>query len=389
MRLGVYIDFPYRNEDGALSSDEAVVRFVSGLAERVDALTLFGRLDPRPGAGAYQLPKSVRLVALPHYPSVKNLPAVLRAARGSCAAFAAELERLDAVWLFGPHPLSLAFAAIARRRDTPFALGVRQDFPRYVHNRLPGPLWLWAVPLARGIEVAYRRMARDHPTVTVGEQLGVRYRRAGGPVLATGFSLMSAAEMVPLEQALATDWTGPLRVLNVGRLDPEKNPTLLPDVVARLTEADPRWSLRVIGEGPLANAVARRAEALGVSERIELIGYVPNGADLWSFYRESHAFLHVSRTEGMPQVLFEAQGAGLPIVATDVGSVREALDGGACGLLVPPDDPDAAASALGRLASDGELRRRLIAAGAARASRETKEVHLDRIMAFLSRELGS
>jgi glycosyltransferase involved in cell wall biosynthesis len=385
MRLGVYMDLDYRWDGRTVSTEHAVVRFLTELAPRLGGLTLFGRLDARPDPGPYALPPDVAFKALPHYPRVTALRAVASGARRAVDAFTAELDRVDAVWLFGPHPLALAFAAIARRHRKPVVLGIRQDFPRYITGRLPSRLWSWAVPAAWAGEGVFRLLARRLPAVVVGDDLARKYRAGGGPVLATGFSLVRATDLVPLDEALARPWDGELRLLNVGRLGPEKNPTLLPEVVALLREGDPRWRLAVAGVGEMEDAIRRRAVELGVSDAVELLGYVPNGPALRDEYRRSHAFLHVSHTEGLPQVLAEAHAAGVPIVATEVGGVAAGLAGGATGLLVPPGDPHAAARALERLRDDERLREELVARGLAQAGRETMDVQLDRIAEFLHR----
>jgi glycosyltransferase involved in cell wall biosynthesis len=116
-----------------------------------------------------------------------------------------------------------------------------------------------------------------------------------------------------------------------------------------------------------------------------MLGDVPYGPKLRELYRSSHAFLHVSLTEGVPSVLFEAQAAGLPLVATAVGGVGTVVDDGRSGLLVPPEDAPAAAAALERIAADETLRRRLVTSSLADVSGRTSDVELDRIAAFLER----
>jgi glycosyltransferase involved in cell wall biosynthesis len=174
---------------------------------------------------------------------------------------------------------------------------------------------------------------------------------------------------------------GDLTVLSVGRLDQEKNPLMLADVLARLAADDDRWRLVVCGEGDLAAALAARLEQLGVATRAELRGYVPMGEALLGLYRTSDVMLHVSWTEGFPQVLVEAFATGLPVVATAVGGVAAGV--GAAALLIPPGDPDAAAAALRRIATDSELRSRLVAAGIERARALTLEAQTARLASFL------
>jgi glycosyltransferase involved in cell wall biosynthesis len=102
---------------------------------------------------------------------------------------------------------------------------------------------------------------------------------------------------------------------------------------------------------------------------------------LLDVYRESHVFLHVSLTEGMPQVLLEAFASGLAVVATAVGGVAEAA--GEAALLIGPDDADAAAKAVLRIAHDPELRRRLVSAGLQKARGQTLEAETARVAAFI------
>jgi glycosyltransferase involved in cell wall biosynthesis len=388
VRLGVYADLVYRRDDDGLSADRAFVNFVASLPPRVDELVLFGRLDPLPGRHPYALPEErVRFVPLPHYGSVADARAVLRAFRRSVDVFGEEARALDAVWLFGPHPLALAFARRARRLGVRVFLGVRQDLPTQIRSRYGGPKRVPAVAAAELLERAWRRIARTAPTVVVGEDIASRYRRRGAAVHATGFSLIRSSELVGEEEALARPWDDDLRVLSVGRLDPEKNPLLLPEIASLLRAKDPRWRLAIVGDGPLADEVAERVAELNVVDDVELLGYVPNGPRLWEEYRRANAFLHVSFTEGLPQVLFEAQAAGLPVVATDVGGVSAALDGGRTGLLVPPDDSGAAATALERVRDEPELRERLIRVGLENARANTLDAQLDAIAAFFREHL--
>jgi glycosyltransferase involved in cell wall biosynthesis len=158
---------------------------------------------------------------------------------------------------------------------------------------------------------------------------------------------------------------------------------MLADVLARL---GPSWRLVVCGEGPLAGELRERLSDLGVAERAELRGYVPIDGGLSELYESSHALLHVSWTEGLPQILFEAFAAGLPVVATAVGGVAEAVGDDA--LLVPPGDPDAAAAALERIASDPEGRTLQVEGGLERLRAHTLEAECDRVADFMMKPAG-
>jgi glycosyltransferase involved in cell wall biosynthesis len=382
VRLGIYADLLYRADRDGVSTDRAFILFVAALAERVDELVVFGRLHQEPGRAPYALPDRIRFVALPHYERVTSVGPMVRRLGAAARRFRRGVGGLDVVWIFGPHPVAFAFVGVARARRVPVVLGIRQDFPSYIARRLPSRRWLWAVPAAHLLERSFRALRL--PVVVVGEDLAARYR---GRVHVTGISLVPRAAVADTADALGKDWSGELRLLSVGRLEPEKSPLLLPEIVALLRREAP-WRLVVAGEGRLAAAVAARARELGVEDAVDLRGYVPHGDALFELYRSSHAFLHVSSTEGVPQVLFEAQAAGLPIVATDVGGVAAALGHGARGLLVPRGDAAAVVRACERLRRNEELRERLIRGGLELARTETTEAQLDRLIPFLEEALG-
>ena len=86
-------------------------------------------------------------------------------------------------------------------------------------------------------------------------------------------------------------------------------------------------------------------------------------------------------------MLVEAAAAGLPIVATDVGGVADALDGGTRGLLVPPRDAAAIVAAVERLRDDPGLRGRLVRAGVLFAADNTLEAQQELVLDFVENEL--
>jgi len=93
---------------------------------------------------------------------------------------------------------------------------------------------------------------------------------------------------------------------------------------------------------------------------ITWLGRVASGQPLFDALSQGDTFVLSSFSEGMPSVIPEAMSQGLPVVATDVGGVREILLDGQCGLIVPPGDPESLAQALERSVTDMELRKHLI-----------------------------
>ena len=149
-------------------------------------------------------------------------------------------------------------------------------------------------------------------------------------------------------------------VLFVGRLASNKGLLPLVEAFGRLARDDPSASLVLVGaDGGMAAPVEARARALGMSDRVRRIGFLPDPDLLAAAYREARAFVLPSDYEAFGLVLLEAMAQGTPVVASRVGGIPEIVDDGVSGLLVPPGSPDAVYGALARLWADPELGRRL------------------------------
>jgi glycosyltransferase involved in cell wall biosynthesis len=372
------MDFRYRKRGGELYAEMPFALFLAGLRPHFDGLVLLGRTAQGDEPAPHRLPDGIELAELPGYESAASPLAVACALPGTVRALVRTLRRVDAVLVFGPHPLSVLVVLLAVAMRKRVVLGTRQRYPDYVRHRHPGRRGLALA--ARVLEGVWRALGRALPMVAVGPDLARSLRRSRR-ILEVTISLVRDEDVVTPEAALARSYDGPLRVLSVGRLDPEKNPLLLADVLARLAEPG-RWRLEVCGEGVDEPALAERLERLGVRDDAVLHGYVPVDDGLADLYRESHLLLHVSLTEGMPQVLYEAFAAGLPAVATEVGGVGAGSERDAL-VLVPPDDPDAAAAALRRVASDPALRERLVRSGLELARARTLDAECRRVAEFI------
>ncbi|MGH2957309.1 MAG: glycosyltransferase [Solirubrobacterales bacterium] len=375
-RLGVYTDYVYALSNGEPHAERAFARFLAALAPRLERVVVTGRLDPA-GSARYPL-GAVELIPLPHYPSLSNPLLALRSMVRSLRPFWRALDDLDCVWILGPHPLAFPFALIARLRGRAVVLGVRQELVPYMRSRYPGRRL--PVTLARLMEAGFRALARLWPIVVVGPELADAYRH-GRSVLEISVSLVRVDQIASVEEAESRDYSGELLALSVGRLETEKNPLALADVLAALRALDDRWRLVICGEGALREQLQRKLDQLGLADAAEIRGYIPHDRGLTEEYRAAHALLHVSWTEGLPQVLFEAFAAGLPVAATDVGGIRAAV--GDAVLLAPPGDPGAMAECVAQIGRDPDQRDSLIRAGLEQARSHTIETETARVADFI------
>lgn len=146
----------------------------------------------------------------------------------------------------------------------------------------------------------------------------------------------------------------------VGRLSPEKNLALLLDVARELIGQGHPVHVLVVGDGPEHQALCAHAERLGIADRVTLAGYA---ADPRPFYSAMHAFVLLSRSEGLPNVLLEAMAMEVPAICTPVGGISAIIEPGHNGLLVPLGDVQATVAAVRCLISDPALATRLGQAG--------------------------
>jgi glycosyltransferase involved in cell wall biosynthesis len=153
----------------------------------------------------------------------------------------------------------------------------------------------------------------------------------------------------------ATPTADRVRFVAAGRLAHQKGFDVLVEAMALASSKILQpWELVILGDGPRRADLDRLIQLRGLADRIHMPGYSTNP------YREIAAadvFVHPARWEGFGVVLTEAMCLGVPVITTDSrGGPRQIIDGGAAGLLVPPDDPAALAEGIVRLASDSSLR---------------------------------
>ena len=163
---------------------------------------------------------------------------------------------------------------------------------------------------------------------------------------------------------------GTLTMLAVGRLVEKKGFHVLVDAVSRLAGD---WRLRIVGDGPEKSALADRARACRVADRVTFCGAITHDV-LPAEYRLADIVVVPSvcdasgDRDGLPNVVLEAMASSVAIVATDAGAITSAVRDGETGIVVPAGDATALATALSRLSAAPEWRRRL--GDAARAAVE-------------------
>jgi glycosyltransferase involved in cell wall biosynthesis len=238
-----------------------------------------------------------------------------------------------------------------------------------LEENLPG----WAglkINLYKGLNVAVGKAMADGIVGVSSEITNILKRRYPSADVRCIRNGIDFARIVPTVERLAMRaqlGIGPdtFVVGTVGRLMPIKGFEQLIEAFARLRRQDgmQESKLVIVGDGPLRAVLGQCAETQEVSRSVMFLGM---RTDVYNLMNAFDVFALSSLHEGVPMVLLEAMALGVPIVASHVGGIPEILGDSREAILVPPNEPQALARAIGVLAASSELRARLIRAARVR-----------------------
>lgn len=241
-----------------------------------------------------------------------------------------------------------------------------------------GSVAIHLLPLLQELEIP--AVVSFHGADVAGEMRSPGYALAVGEVFArasaiTARSAALAAEVkrmgcparkVSLQRTLLPEISGHPRsappdgawkLLQVARLVPKKGISTALRAFAGFHEKFPGSKFVIAGDGPMRRELSALAEELGLGDRVEFTGFLPQD-QVRSRMAASHIYLHPSETvkgtdqEGVPNAMLEAMASGLPVVATNHGGIPEAVREGIDGFLVKEGDVKALEKALQAMAAN-------------------------------------
>ncbi|MEH3037582.1 MAG: glycosyltransferase family 4 protein [Sphingomonas adhaesiva] len=314
--------------------------------------------------------------------------AMLRALRPAVLAGVAQM-----LWAYRRHPKIAAKSLAMLPKALAIAADARAWGATHVHAEFAGhpATAAWLGRRAGGLPYSVSCRAHDIFRTQallpqkLGEAAAVRtvsdfgrdFLRRTVPVLADRavhviHSSVDVARIAPVETPPSRD---PFRILYVGALEPKKGVAHLLDALALVGPALGDWRCELIGHGPDADALQRRAAALGLSERVRF-------RDAQPFEVVAQAYADASvcvapsvigpngRQEGIPNVMIEALAYQRPAITTAISGIPELIRDGDTGLLIPPGDPRALADALLRVHRDPHAALAMARRGRAHVERE-------------------
>lgn len=260
--------------------------------------------------------------------------------------------------------LDVSHAPYAGRRDSAGALRLvrvlRTADAQIVHQHTLGASVAWLARLAtsarsvvhvhgvvseQGLPLDLRRHARP-AHLMIANSRAVATELGGQATV-----VYASARALP---APASPPAGPPVLGLAGRLAPIKGVEHALRALAHLRDHVPHARLEIAGTGELAGELQAQANSLGIGDRVTFLGWQD---DLEPLFRRWHVVLQPSHYEGFGLTALEAMGAGVPVIASNVGGLPEVVEHGVTGLLVPAGDAAAIASAAEQLLTDEPRRR--------------------------------
>ena len=162
------------------------------------------------------------------------------------------------------------------------------------------------------------------------------------------------------------------KIVNVGRLHPQKNQKLLIEAFSKIASTFTEYSLDIYGDGALKDELQKQIDDLGLTERVHLNA---SRKDVWQCIYTASLFVLTSDYEGMPNALMEAMALGLPCIATDCrpGGARTLIEDGVNGYVVPLGDAETLAEKMNYMLSHKEEAERM-----AKNARHLQDTHSDK-----------
>jgi glycosyltransferase involved in cell wall biosynthesis len=264
-------------------------------------------------------------------------------------------ESIDVVHFFFGLPTGLLSFYTHGVRRLPYIVGLRgSDVPHYDDkNAILRLLHRLLLPLTRRIwRGASAVFAVSHGLKNLAQQttpeLPIR-------VIHNGIDIVETVPELRIKSS-----NSPIRLLSVARLVPRKGIDLLLEAIATTDRAD--LDLTIAGTGPSLAALEEQARSLGIGDRVHFEGFC-SVEKLRVLNLESDIFVLPTLSDAFPNAVLEAMGAALPVVASNVGGIPEAVVDEKSGLLVEAGNVSQLREAIEKLAGNPGMRKRLGEAG--------------------------
>ena len=390
MNLAMFHDWIIWKKGPEYFLDDAFVKFVLAFNQDFEKITFCGRVKASHEANSLLYPLDSnrhQVCPFPHYNSIYSLylkgfyifPQVIK-------RLYHHLDQWDLLWLEAPHPISILAAFLCRLKGKPFFFLVRQNLKEQVRHRNTGLKRIISIILVYLLEGLSKKISKNSITFTVGEEMYRSYQKQKPFISPVLISLVSEKDL-PDDSSIKSDIKSdflhdPIKLLSIGRLDPEKGLQYLIDAVdGFLKRHKVNLLLTIVGKGKEEAKLKKKVKEKGLTKHIRFLGYIKNGPDLYHLYQHHDFFVLPSLTgEGLPQTILEAMAWKIPIIATCVEGIPFLVHHQSNGWLIPPANSIAITEAINSLRNNNTLRKKIIAGGVKTIYSHTMEKEKEKMM---------
>jgi glycosyltransferase involved in cell wall biosynthesis len=325
-------------DSGALKRNSAVAKRLRKYAGYLDRLSVI----------VYTSAKNLKVVRMGNvfvYPSNSRTKFSFPFDAVKIGSFINEKNPVNFIVSQDAHSTGLAGLMLKKKFCVPFQVQLHGD---YINNK-----WWISTPLHRMLNALAVKIVKGADSVrVVSRRVEKRIRALGVRRI---IRIPIPVDVKRFEKSRSAGIVGFPVFLFVGRLSAEKNVGLLINAFAGLKREFPKGRLVIVGDGSEKSRLVALAKRLSVDRSVVFVGL----ADPAPYYKAATCLVLPSLHEGWGLVAVEASSAGCPVVMSDVGCAGEIIINNKSGLVFPVNDGGKLAEAMGLLAKDSRLRKRL------------------------------
>lgn len=265
-----------------------------------------------------------------------------------------EKEQFDLIYCHTPVGAMLArLAGISARKKGTKVIYMAHGF--HFYNGAPLLNWMLYYP----VEKFLSRFTDGLITINQEDYRRAQKFHAGKTILipGVGIDLDKFQKKEPTRQEIRNKLGIPeskIILMSVGELTKRKNHMVMIEALARLKEYDILYV--ICGDGPLKAQLRAKAEELGVRDRLKLLGFRKDIAEL---HKMADIFVFPSLQEGLPVAVMEAMASGLPIVASKIRGNEDLISNNQGGYLVKPTDSEQVGKAIEKMIQNPKKRKKM------------------------------
>ena len=373
MRIGFHFHATAINKDGKIFMPSFFGRWIDSIAINCDFLYCFLH-DPINGEEDQQdyciESTNVKMISIgPH----SSVPMRLLSFQNKKKLIKDYLDKIDLFLLRGPSPLLPGFAKLVS--DKPIVLLLVADMMAGIDS-LPQPKWRKELIRLWSLINTYQqnKIIKKSLTFVNSHKLYKKYELSTRNLFEIKTTTLTEKDFYYRDDTCKNE---PINILYTGRITKEKGVINILDAIHSLINKGIKVNYNLVGmvekkDETLINLL-RKANEYGISNYVFYHGYKPTGPELFNFYINSDIYIIASQSsfEGFPRTIWEAMAHSLPVIATNVGSIPDFIEGSA--ELIEPMDNKLIEEAILKLLNNPELRKKYISSGISLAKRNTLE----------------